>query len=73
MRPGREVADSPWRGNTQALALRIMSGEHAPLPDGAAPDLCRLVGMLLERDPAVRPSIEKVLRLDAVKVSDAPR
>ena len=48
--------------------MKIISGEHAPLPDGAAPDLCGLVRTLLERAPAARLSIERVLQLAAVKV-----
>jgi len=31
--------------------MRIVSGEHAPLPEGAAPDLCGLVKTLLDLEP----------------------
>ena len=65
------ACSSPWTVEAPtlpALAMRIVSGEHAPLPEEAAPDLCGLVKTLLERDPAARLSIERVLQLGVVKV-----
>lgn len=52
-----------------ALALRIVSGEHTPLPDDTAQDLRELVEILLDRDPTRRPAVEQVLQLSMV----APR
>lgn len=47
--------------NLPALAMRVCAGPAAEVPEGAPAELQGLLGLLLTRDPAQRPTIDEVV------------
>ena len=49
------------------LAQRILSGKYAPLPPNFTKDTNGLIASLLQKDPAMRPSIHQILNSPQIK------
>jgi NIMA (never in mitosis gene a)-related kinase len=50
------------------LAQKILSGKYAPLPPNFSKDTTNLIASLLQKDPAMRPSIHQILNSPQVKI-----
>ena len=54
----------PFAGHSvSAIAVKILRGQYAPLPEQYSPQLHQLVGLLLSRKVDRRPSVEQVGRM----------
>lgn len=49
------------------MAQRIISGKYSPLPSTYSPQLNQLIGMMLQRDPAARPTIHQILKVPIIE------
>ncbi len=53
----------PFTGHSvSAIAVKILRGQYAPLPEHYSPQLQQLVGLLLSRKVDRRPTVEQVRR-----------
>ncbi len=56
------------RRMSPAQVLKIMRGEHLPIPQHYSADLRDLAKQLLSKNPKLRPSPEQCLKLGFLKV-----
>ncbi|KAL4444132.1 hypothetical protein ABPG75_011869, partial [Micractinium tetrahymenae] len=49
------------------IKRRVLAGRYAPIPTRYSMDLARLVGLMLQRDPKDRPTIDEILAMPEVR------
>jgi len=53
----------------KGLVLKILRGSYPSIPSHYSPELRDLIGEMLTKDPAKRPSVKKILEKDFLSVS----
>ena len=54
-------------GSLHQLAQKIIQGQYAPLPSHFSPAVTNLIGMMLKRNPAQRPTIHQLLKVPVLE------
>lgn len=54
-----------------SLVLKILRGEHLPIPQQFSPELRDLVKQMLSKNPKMRPSTDQILRMPFMRDATA--
>ena len=58
----------PFRGTSlKNLCINIQKGLYNPIPDYYSDDMKKIIGMMLQKDPNLRPSTAQILECDIIK------
>ena len=58
----------PFRGTSlKNLCINIQKGLYNPIPDYYSDDMKKIIGMMLKRDPNLRPSTKQILDCEIIK------
>ena len=58
----------PFRGTSlKNLCINIQKGLYNPIPDYYSDDMKKIIGMMLQKDPNLRPSTGQILECDIIK------
>lgn len=53
--------------NLLGLVYKIVQEKHEPIAEGYSKGLCELIDRLLEKDPAKRPSVREILKMELIR------